>query len=376
MIVSYNGNGNTGGTAPASTTHSAGDVVILPDEGTLVRTGYTFFGWNTNSVAAGEFYLPENGYRATASDITFYATWIYNYVGGLVGGGNFGGTTNDSFWDTEESGVTYSVVGTGKTTEEMQTEATFTNWDFTNTWLITEGASYPSFYIVDFSVSDTFGETPYTVTFTNLTERWPDENAQVISRTWDFGDGYTSSDMNPTHTYLTPGIYYPSLTEYRNYLPGYKIVTSPITVLGEVPVDFVGVPRKGYINLTVQFTDLTTGGLHNAWYWDFGDGYTSTEQNPEHFYERAGIYTVTLTVFEIYGSYNLSYSATKVNYISVSSHITYDIAPDPDIACYLWGTALVTKEDRVGITINKRVYKGTNDEAGFTRTRGPSIIFD
>ena len=63
---------------------------------------------------------------------------------GLVGYES-GGSTNESYWDTETTGKTDSYGGTGKTTDEMKAQSTFTNWDFTNIWSIIDGArsSYP-----------------------------------------------------------------------------------------------------------------------------------------------------------------------------------------------------------------------------------------
>lgn len=374
MIVSYDGNGNTGGTAPPSTEHNFNDVVILPNPGTLVRSDHIFYSWNTSSDGSGEHYLPGDGYRIT-TDITFYVCWLETYVGGLVGDA-LSGTGNDSFWDMETSGQSISAIGTGKTTAEMQSESTFTNWDFISTWLIKEGISYPSFYIVNFSISGYGGDAPYSVTFTNLTKWWPDEDALVIDRTWNFGNGQTSSELNPVYTYNIPGTYYPSLTESRDYLSDNKILTSPIIVTGSLAVDFIGTPRKGYISLTTNFTN-TTPGIHDGWYWEFGDGETSTEENPEHFYEHAGIYTVSLTVYITVESSTLSYKTTKLNYITVSSHITYDIAPEPDLTCFLWGTARVVQDDdNIGVRIDKQLYKGSGDEAGFVREKGPTLIFD
>ncbi|UCF43493.1 MAG: hypothetical protein JSV99_00780 [Planctomycetota bacterium] len=68
----------------------------------------------------------------------------YGY-GGLVGY-NIDGSTTNSFWDTQTSGVTWSAGGTGKTTAELQVESTFTNagWNFTTPiWMIDEGVDYP-----------------------------------------------------------------------------------------------------------------------------------------------------------------------------------------------------------------------------------------
>jgi hypothetical protein len=66
-------------------------------------------------------------------------------VGGLIGANS--GTVNTSFWDTETSGTETSDGGTGKTTTQMKTQATFTaaGWDFDTTWAITTGINngYP-----------------------------------------------------------------------------------------------------------------------------------------------------------------------------------------------------------------------------------------
>jgi len=66
-------------------------------------------------------------------------------VGGLVGY-NYGlGPIISSYWDTQTSGRATSDGGTGKTTAQMMDQATFAGWDFTNTWNITQGATYPFF---------------------------------------------------------------------------------------------------------------------------------------------------------------------------------------------------------------------------------------
>ena len=65
-------------------------------------------------------------------------------VGGLVGV-EYANVTRSSFWDITASGRAKSVCGTGKTTAEMQTAATFIDagWDFESVWTICEGRDYP-----------------------------------------------------------------------------------------------------------------------------------------------------------------------------------------------------------------------------------------
>ncbi|MHB8107799.1 MAG: GLUG motif-containing protein, partial [Candidatus Cryosericum sp.] len=75
---------------------------------------------------------------------SYSAGWVSgaNYVGGLVGNSS-GGTITNSYWDKTTSGQTTSAWGTGLTTAQMISAANFSGWDFTNTWTINEGSSYP-----------------------------------------------------------------------------------------------------------------------------------------------------------------------------------------------------------------------------------------
>ena len=91
--------------------------------------------------------------------------------------------------------------------------------------------------------------------------------------------------------------------------------------------DFAGTPTSGTFPLVVDFTDASTGGA-TAWAWTFGDGGTSSAQNPSHTYTAAGTYTVGLTASNAFGSDVF----TRTNYITVTAPtgggvwetITYD----------------------------------------------------
>jgi large repetitive protein len=102
--------------------------------------------------------------------------------------------------------------------------------------------------------------------------------------------------------------------------------------------------------LTVSFTDLSTGSI-NTWYWDFGDGYNSSEKNPAHYYANPGVFTVSLVVTGLSGTY----TSIKIDYVTVTNFSTIDIAPEPDKKAYLWGSGIVSKKP-VGIEI-KNVFR-------------------
>ncbi len=139
------------------------------------------------------------------------------------------------------------------------------------------------------------------------------------ARVWDFGDGNTSYEQNPSHTYQNPGSYTISLTvtagsvsskatkKVRVY--GSKATSSSKTV--EVLPDFTFSPVNPEVGVSVQFKDASTGNP-TSWSWDFGDGGKSTNQNPQHQYQNSGIFNVTLTVSNGTSSKSLTKTITVI----------------------------------------------------------------
>ncbi len=120
----------------------------------------------------------------------------------------------------------------------------------------------------------------------------------INSWTWDFGDGQSSTLQNPVHTYAQAGLYTVCLTVQGVDSSCYDTYCLPVQV-GNIPgncvADFIYFPDSAGVMNTYQFIDMSTGNI-NSWYWDFGDGTFSTEQNPVHFFTSPGFYTVCLTV--------------------------------------------------------------------------------
>lgn len=95
---------------------------------------------------------------------------------------------------------------------------------------------------------------------------------------------------------------------------GYSVDYTPITPVA----DFTADNTTGSDSLTVKFTD-TSANYPTSWLWDFGDGVTSTEQNPTHTYTTAGTYTVKLTASNLAGSDD----EIKTNYITILKSNVY-----------------------------------------------------
>ncbi len=140
-----------------------------------------------------------------------------------------------------------------------------------------------------------------------------DASAGAISWNWDFGDGNSSTSQSPVHSYSDTGTYVVTLTSTDGICTG---SLSQTVVIRPPVASFVVNPSTGCaIPHTVFFTDQST--LPDTWFWDFGDGNTSTLQNPVHNYTSVGTFTVTLTVTDtIFGCSHSTQQTVTVSQIS------------------------------------------------------------
>ena len=113
---------------------------------------------------------------------------------------------------------------------------------------------------------------------------------------WDFGDGNTSTMQNPRHAYSSPGEYTACLIASNS--EGADTICRSITVVFAPEVAFE-VEAKG--NGLFDFKDLSSN-KPTGWNWDFGDGNSSSDGNPQHSYSSPGTYTVCLEVTNSAGS--------------------------------------------------------------------------
>jgi PKD repeat protein len=144
----------------------------------------------------------------------------------------------------------------------------------------------------------------------------------VNAHDYDSSFVYSSADVGNYHRPISPGTYsltfsapgYASQTITGVNVASYSSTATVNVVL--VPLapttNFVSTPPTGCTG-TVDFTDVTGGGV-SGWLWDFGDGFTSTLQNPSHTYASSGTYTVTLTTTNCAGTD----AEVKLNYLTLT----------------------------------------------------------
>lgn len=122
-------------------------------------------------------------------------------------------------------------------------------------------------------------------------------NQPIASYLWNFGDGITSSLVTPAHTYSVAGTYNVSLIiTTLGGCTDTAIITNAVTVGQKPTAAFTAVPTDVCAFQPVQFTDNSTGAVDH-WFWQFGDGGTSTNQNPVYNYSDTGYFSVTLIVW-------------------------------------------------------------------------------
>lgn len=149
-------------------------------------------------------------------------------------------------------------------------------------------------YIQTINPAANYIPPPTTVSCAPLTTQFTDATIGANSWLWDFGDGVTSTQQNPIHTYTAQGFYTVSLIT----------TTTGGGCSQSIPVFSTFDLRGGYAGFSsttsqcppfiADFVDTSSNAV--SWFWDFGDGTTSTQQSPSHVFGVGGYHNVSLTI--------------------------------------------------------------------------------
>jgi len=152
---------------------------------------------------------------------------------------------------------------------------------------------------VDFMFSGNESPAPCVVSFINY-------STNASSYLWEFGDGSSSTEIDPTHTYATGGTFNVKLSATGK--GGSKQISKSITIANPVSLPVSNFTFSGgnqFAPSNIVFNNTSTNAT--TYLWDFGDGQTSTLQNPNHVYNSGGTFNVSLT------SYNLANASNVIN---------------------------------------------------------------
>lgn len=198
--------------------------------------------------------------------------------------------------------------------------------------------------VADFEAGTTCVAQP--VNFNNLSYS---NGSSITGWQWDFGDGTSSGLAFPVHTYQNVGVYQVSLT-VTNASGCIAQVIKPVNIhpLPIVNFDYLLPNCSGDTTFLINLTSFAGGGSAATWYWDFGDGSTSTAQSPSHIYQNPGNYPVTLTATDHNGCTNAIVKTVTVGHsptaafnfsnLGCGSFQFTDLSTDPihNITAWYW----------------------------------------
>lgn len=178
---------------------------------------------------------------------------------------------------------------------------------------------------VNFFANDTVDCVPLNVEFTDKSSG---VSGAITNWQWDFGDGTTSDQQNPSHNFTGAGDFSITLKVTNSFgcasvqtKPSYiRVNTLPKANFTSVSAVTCNPPVQ------VNFTNASTGGPIATSFWNFGDGTTSSSLNPSHLYSNAGTYQVTLSVTNRGGCTDSIAQATIIKSVTQSFSV-------PDTVC-------------------------------------------
>ena len=183
------------------------------------------------------------------------------------------------------------------------------------TKVISQNVSIVANPIPDFFLFGEEGCPPLTVNFYN------DSEAEVpLQYTWDFGDGESSNEANPSHQYSSTGIYDVSLSITSNLGCSDEVSVSYQDIINVYPTPSAGFEpdlyTASYLQPTVNFTNTSSGGT--SCFYDFGDGTFTTDCDPIHDFEDVGFLEVVQTITNNFKCFDIASAM-----ITIEGHLFY-----------------------------------------------------
>jgi PKD repeat protein len=178
----------------------------------------------------------------------------------------------------------------------------------------------------DFTASTNSGCFPLTVNF-NATS-----TPAATAWSWDFGNASSSTQQNPSAVYSSAGVYTVRCTMTVSGNAQIVVKTGFIRVFSPPTANFVTNTTTGCSPLAVTFSSTSTVGSApiNSYLWDFGNGVTSTQQNPQFTYAAANTYNISLVVTDTNGC---SHTRTRNGLISVDPKPNAEFASSNNNGC-------------------------------------------
>jgi PKD repeat protein len=250
------------------------------------------------------------------------------------------GIVKMQFTDLSKDAISWSWnFGDGNTSDDQSPAHTYTNIGKYTVSLITRDSTgcralftYPNKIsirpkpVASFKTIDTMGCAPYTIQCNN-------KSAEAINYYWNFGDGFSSVEESPVHTYDSSGDFKIYMVA-KNQLgctdtvrSGKKLHVNP-SPKSEFSVNVV----RGCSPLFISFTNKFHSSEPVKFHWDFGNGITSTDESPKEIFRTPGQYNIHLVTENNYGCTD---TTTKKNFIEV-------FTAQPPVSTFIHGVTVLS----------------------------------
>lgn len=187
-------------------------------------------------------------------------------------------------------------------------------------------------------------KVPQTVSFKDLTTT---QSGKTYTYQWDFGDGGTATQQNPSNAYKAFGNYTVSLTVTDNQNCKKTLVESDFIKIGQIKADFDLAKTTGCAPFLVALNNLSQNVPLNArQVWHFGNGDSIVNPAPLYLYQKDGTYDITLEISSPDGCYD---KTVKKNYVTVLKTPIVDFSSDDSVSC-VNPTTFNFKANTVGAT--------------------------
>jgi gliding motility-associated-like protein len=169
---------------------------------------------------------------------------------------------------------------------------------------------------------------PQTINFTDKTAQ---QGGKTFTYLWSFGDGQTSTQQSPSHSYTKQGSFDVTLTVKDNAGCSNSFTAYNFISIGKTVANFDAAEKTGCVPFGVNFINNSQNIAGNASFkWSFGNGDVSTQKNPSYTYNTPGTYDVTL---EITSPGGCNDKIIKKSFITVLPPPVIDFRSDDSVSC-------------------------------------------
>ena len=223
--------------------------------------------------------------------------------------------------------------GSGSTSHVYSKPGTYTIKVYTTD---STGCKDSSSYLMKVNGPTADFSAPVTQACNSLSASFKDQSTlsngvSITSWFWDFGDGATSNQQNPTHLYTVQGSYPVKLKVTDASGCSDSIVKSNFITLSVPVAKFTASDSMSCPNKTIAFKNASINGFNPTYYWDFGNGNTFNGPNPPpQLYTAVNVYTISLTLTDAYSCVS---TYTKNNYLVIDTPAASFNLSDSFISC-------------------------------------------